>query len=128
METARNRITGKRVDSEDLWDIESVDQNGYICTGCNYEVRKNIKKKRIEVDCIAPTYWVVYLTEKGRAHWSKGTKLKGINGRKYCEKNNPEFKVEPPKNYRGDIARIYFYMQDKYGLEFSDKTFYLMKY
>ncbi len=106
--------------------------------------------------------------------------MPGINGRKYCEQNNPEFKqahndlmnlvpaigevngdrsnygftmidreerkygacdfevyknngtgvklVEPPQNVRGDIARVHFYMQDKYGLEFSDETFYLMKY
>jgi endonuclease I len=38
------------------------------------------------------TYWIAHLTEKGRACWNKGKKLKGIGGRKYCEKNNPEFK------------------------------------
>lgn len=148
---------------------------------CNYEVRRNTKRaKRIEAEHIVPAYWIAHLTEKGRECWSKGTKLKGINARKYCEKNNPEFKqahndlmnlvpaigevngdrsnykfsmieseerkygacdfeiyknkktkirvAEPPKNSRGDIARIYFYMQDKYGLEFTDETFYLMKY
>jgi deoxyribonuclease-1 len=148
---------------------------------CGYEVRKNTKRaKRTEAEHIVPAYWVANLTEKGRACWSRGTKLKGINGRKYCEKNNPEFKqahndlmnlvpaigevngdrsnyrfsmiegenreygacdfevdkdnrtgdriVEPPQNVRGDIARVHLYMQDKYGLEFSDETFYLMKY
>ena len=38
MGTARDRHTLNRVDAEDLWNIENVDQNGYICTGCNLKV------------------------------------------------------------------------------------------
>lgn len=147
---------------------------------CHYKVRKDTKRaKRVEVEHIVPAYWIAHLTEKGRACWNKGKKLKGIGGRKYCEKNNPEFKqahndlmnlvpsigeingdrsnykfsmigseerqygacdfeiyknkktnisvVEPSKNSRGDIARIYFYMKNKYDLEFLDETLYLMK-
>jgi deoxyribonuclease-1 len=60
---------------------------------CHYKVRKDTKRaKRVEVEHIVPAYWIAHLTEKGRACWNKGKKLKGISGRKYCEKNNPEFK------------------------------------
>lgn len=30
-------------------------------------------------------------------------------------------KAEPAQAVRGDIARIYFYMQDQYGLKISNK-------
>lgn len=36
--------------------------------------------------------------------------------------------VEPPLNVRGDIARVYFYMQNKYGLKLLDKTQRLMQH
>lgn len=36
-------------------------------------------------------------------------------------------KVEPAPNVRGDIARIYFYMADKYKLQLSHQTNQLMK-
>jgi deoxyribonuclease-1 len=35
-------------------------------------------------------------------------------------------KVEPPKNVRGDIARTYFYMRDRYNLNLSKQTTQLM--
>jgi deoxyribonuclease-1 len=36
-------------------------------------------------------------------------------------------KAEPPAHVRGDIARVYFYMQEKYGLQLSKQTTRLMQ-
>ena len=123
---------------------------------CNYQVRKN----------------------HNRASRTEAEHIKGTNGRKYCLKNNKQFKqahndlmnlvpsigevngdrsnyrfgmiegevrnygscdveidrsgergsrrVEPAVNVRGDIARIYAYMSNKYGLNLSKQTKQLM--
>jgi deoxyribonuclease-1 len=164
----------KYTNNEDVYTKKLVDVKN-----CDYEVKSNKRRGYgVEAEHIVPAYWIANLTEKGRECWAKGTKLKGTNGRKYCKKNNPEFKqaytdlmnlvpavgeingdrdmarffiidgeerkygacdfevkrvgdrtnwtAEPPQNVRGDIARIYFYMKNRYGLEFSDKTLNLM--
>jgi deoxyribonuclease-1 len=43
------------------------------------------------------------------------------------EINRKAKKTEPPEHVRGDIARIYFYMRDKYGLQLSKQTTKLMQ-
>ena len=146
---------------------------------CGYKVRKNHNRaSRTEAEHIVPAYWIAKLTPEGRACWAEGTKLKGTNGRKYCLKNNKQFKqahndlmnlvpsigevngdrsnylfgmiegevrnygscdveidrsgkrgsrrVEPAENVRGDVARIYFYMSEKYGLQLSRQFKQLM--
>ena len=146
---------------------------------CNYQVRKNKKRaQRTEAEHVVPAYWIAKLTPEGRACWAQGTKLKGTSGRKYCLKNNKQFKqahndlmnlvpaigevngdrsnyrfgmiesearnygscdieidrsgkrgsrrVEPAVNVRGDIARIYAYMSNKYGLQLSRQFKQLM--
>ena len=146
---------------------------------CGYQIRKNQRRaSRTEAEHVVPAYWLAKLTPEGRACWAKGTKLKGTNGRKYCLKNNKQFKqahndlmnlvpaigevngdrsnyrfgmvagearnygscdieidrsgkrgsrrVEPAENVRGDIARIYFYMAGKYGLQLSRQSQQLM--
>lgn len=44
-----------------------------------------------------------------------------VYGRCDMEVNFKQRKVEPPLNRQGDIARIYFYMRDRYGLNISVK-------
>ena len=53
----------------------------------------------------------------------------GANAFKVYKNNETGVKlVDAQQNDRGDIARVHLYMQDKYGLEFSDEIFYLIKY
>lgn len=60
---------------------------------CGYQVRKNKRRaSRTEAEHIVPAYWIAQLTPTGRACWSEGTRRKGTNGRKYCLKNNRQFK------------------------------------
>lgn len=38
MESARDRLTGKIVEAEDLWLLDDVDTSGYVCWGCGIEM------------------------------------------------------------------------------------------
>ncbi len=61
--------------------------------GCGYQVRKNkLRASRTEAEHIVPAYQIAQLTPHGRTCWLEGTRRKGTNGRKYCLKNNKQFR------------------------------------
>ena len=38
MDSAQDRITGEIVEAEELWLLDVVDKNGYVCRGCGIKV------------------------------------------------------------------------------------------
>lgn len=38
MESARNKYTSEIIEAEDLWLLDVVDTNGYVCWGCGIEM------------------------------------------------------------------------------------------
>ena len=52
MESARNKYTSEIIEAEDLWLLDVVDTNGYVCWGCGIEMypsawQKGSKKKTV---------------------------------------------------------------------------------
>ncbi|HGT8357569.1 TPA: hypothetical protein ACM5N8_003572 [Escherichia coli] len=71
MESARNKYTSEIIEAEDLWLLDVVDTNGYVCWGCGIEIlplgKKEVRKDRRLIKCLEKS--ILTVMQMLKAQW-----------------------------------------------------------
>lgn len=72
MESARDKYTSEIIEAEDLWLLDVVDTNGYVCWGCGIEMypsawQKEVRKDRRLIKCLEKS--ILTVMQMLKAQW-----------------------------------------------------------